>query len=171
MYAIAFVTDVTQNGSLAGRLRKLGITGSRWRAWLREPEFRSTFNSVANQLFEDNFHEVERGLFNSATKGDITAIKFAYEITGRWDPNAKNAMDVAAVLGRVVEIISKHVTDPTTLLKIAGEMEMLSSVALPGVTGKIAQKSIEGTILEVSPVADNVNSAFEFVKERNGDFN
>jgi len=146
MYVISFITDPTVTGALGTRLKKVGVKYSTWRAWMRNSTFRDTFNSIASQLLEDNFHEVERGLLNSATKGDINAIKFSYEITGRWDPNKKNAMDVASVLASVVEIISKHVTNPLTLQAIAGELAMLS--AANGIkTGRPVARAIEGEVI------------------------
>jgi hypothetical protein len=126
MYAISFITDPTQIGTLRARLSKIGITYAKWKGWMSNGVFRNAFNTVASQLLEDNFHEVDRGLLKSASNGDVTAIKFAYEITGRYDPAKKQALDVASVLAQVVEIICKHVKDPAALQAIGGELTMLS---------------------------------------------
>lgn len=127
MYVISYITDPTQTGSLKARLSKVGVSYAKWRGWLANGTFRTAFNSVASQLLEENFQEVDRGLLMAAGRGDVSAIKFAYELTGRYDPARKQALDVASVLARVVEIISTHVKDPETLQRIGGDLTMLSA--------------------------------------------
>jgi hypothetical protein len=128
IYAALVVTDPTDKSSMRVRLGKAGITYATWRGWMRNLEFASLVNSITDALIKDSHNEVAKGLVNAASNGDVSAIKFYYEITGKWDPNAKQQMDVMQVLAQVVEIITKYVTDPVTLDRIGSEMQMLAGL-------------------------------------------
>lgn len=135
MYVLAHVLDPTVAGGLAKKLKNLGYSYVTWTAWMKNPEFRSMVASLSADQLEEHAPMIQQALLQTAEKGDMNAIKFYYEITQRWDPNSKNAMDVMAVLSRIVEIITKHVTDPSTLAKIGAEVQMLANTALGGNNG------------------------------------
>jgi hypothetical protein len=99
-------------------------------------------------MLTDSYVDMQRALVGQATKGDINAIKFAYELTGRWNPNAGQIMETREVIGAVVEIIQKYVTEPEQLTKIATEMQFLATRAGLNVGGQALElESIEGEVI------------------------
>jgi hypothetical protein len=136
---IAIVTDPTRKGGLKSRLREAGIPYPTYQSWMVQPEFRDSVNKLAERILENSFADVNTGLVEAATKGDVAAVKFYYELTGRYDPANKQVMDVMSVLAQVVEIIQRHVSDPKILESMANELTMLSAVAAPGAGRTISQ--------------------------------
>lgn len=156
MYALSHVMDPTVPGGLRAKLRNLGIGYAKWTAWQKNPEFRQTFQTMSEDALQEHMPLIQQALIQTAEKGDMNAIKFAYEITGKWDPNSKAAIDVMNVLSRVVEIITKHVDNPITLAKIGSEVQMLAQSTL-GVLPN-------NRVIQSTPVAaiDSGESVFSF---------
>ncbi len=130
---IAILTDPTIKGGLPQRLKVAGVSYNTFKAWMRIPQFKEALNQGAEAILENNLAGVNIGLVTAAERGDIPAVKFFYEITGRYDPTEKKVMDVMAVLSGVVEILSAEITDVDVLGRIAGKLQMLavSSGAMP----------------------------------------
>ena len=126
---LAIITDPTRKGGLAARLKLAGVSYACHNNWMNQPEYRKAYMALAEAIIENSLADVNTGLADAATRGDISAIKFFYELTGRYNPKEQTQIDTMSVLMKVVEIISKHVTDPDTLTAIAGEMSLLTAVA------------------------------------------
>jgi hypothetical protein len=140
---IAIVTDPTVKGGLKNRLKIAGIGYSTYQAWMRIPEFKDAVNILATEILENSLSDVNTGLVEAASRGDVSAVKFYYEVTGKYNPADRQVMDVMSVLAQVVEIIQKHVSSPEQLKAIAADLSMLSTVAgLPG-QGRIIQATDE----------------------------
>jgi hypothetical protein len=94
--------------------------------------------ALAEAILENSLADVNTGLADAAARGDVPAIKFFYELTGRYRPQDAQQLDVMGMLYKVVEIVSKHVTDPVALEKIAGDLKLLSAVAGgPAIKGEV----------------------------------
>ena len=145
--ALAILTDPTLKGGLQGRLRVANLPHATYRAWMRQPHFKANMTALAETIFEENLAGVNMGLVNAAERGDVSAVKFFYEVTNRYRPSEGKAMDVMALLAGVVEILSVEVKDPATLEAIAGKLQTLAINA--GVTGL-------GGAAQQAPVAINV---------------
>lgn len=127
LYALSHVLSPTAAGNLTQRLRQIGVNWAQWQAWMKNPEFAQAVRVISADTMEEMAPHIQTSLIKQAEKGDVSAIKFWYEVTGRYDPNANKAIDVIAVLSGVVEIISKHVTDPAVLSKIGDDIRKLAS--------------------------------------------
>src|SRR5882672_10947872 len=140
-YAIALICDPTDRRSLERKLKDLGLSYNQYRAWLRVPAFNEAVTTLSEQMLVDSIGTVHTALVGAANKGDINAIKFFYEVTGRYDPNKKQVMDIMVVLAQIVEIIQRHVTNPEQLSAISTDLKMLAAVAVPspGLTGGMQQ--------------------------------
>lgn len=114
--------DLRDNRSQAKKLRELGITTQRWEAWLRDPAFQHYLRTRAENLLGDNLHESHLALLDRVRSGDIHAIKYFNEITGRYVPNANDKADVQAVLLMVLEAIQRHVRDPEVLMALSEDL-------------------------------------------------
>jgi hypothetical protein len=64
-------------------------------------------------------------------QGDMKAITFLNQLTGRFDPNAKANLDVPALLMQVQDIILRHVLDPIVKRNIARELIALAQGQSP----------------------------------------
>jgi hypothetical protein len=129
-YVINIVLDPTNKGSLKNRLDKAGVTYAKWQGWMKQPAFKAAVNRLFADTLENVMPSIQNSLINQAERGNMHAIKFVYELTKRWDPNGNNSQDLVVLIGQVIEIVTKHVTDPDTLVKIGSELQGLSMRAL-----------------------------------------
>jgi hypothetical protein len=60
-------------------------------------------------------------------QGDMKAITFVNQLTGRFDPNARQQLDVPSLLLQVQDIVLRHVLDPVVKRNIARELIALAS--------------------------------------------
>lgn len=120
--------DLSDNRSEKNKLKDLGIPSSKWQAWLRDPAFQNYLRTRAEAVLGDNLHESHLALVDRVKAGDVHAIKYFNELTGRYVPNATDKVDVNAILMRVLEIIQKHVTDSGVASLIADDLLALSTI-------------------------------------------
>lgn len=119
--------DLQDNRSQKKKLADLRVSSQKWQAWLRDPTFQDYLRKRAENLLGDNYHEANLALLDRIRSGDTSAIKFYYEITGRYNPNRGDSVDLASLLMRIMEIIQKHVTDNEVAAAIADEFITLAS--------------------------------------------
>ncbi len=123
--------DLTDNRSRKKKLMDLSVSTGKWEAWLRDPVFQNYVRTRAENLLGDNLHESHLALVDRVKTGDINAIKYFNEITGRYVPNATDKADVNAVLMMVLEAIQRHVRDPAALSAISDELIAIGKVNAP----------------------------------------
>lgn len=149
LVAANVMLDLTDNRSRKKKLMDLGIPTQRWEGWLRDPVFQSYIRTRSENLLGDNIHESHLALIDRVKSGDINAIKYFNEITGRYVPNANDKADVNAVLMMVLEVIQRHVKDPTALSNIGDELVMIGKRNAPSSMGRGFQRAaIEGSVVE-----------------------
>lgn len=146
--------DLRDNRSQKKKLQECGVTTSKWEGWLRDPVFQNYLRQRAENLLGDNLHESHLALLDRVRSGDIGAIKYFNEITGRYVPASKDSVDVNGILMRVLEIIQIHVKDGDTLSAIAGDFMQLASAAgiqdrMPGVSRPMSIGITQ--VLELTP--------------------
>lgn len=150
------ITDASDRADLRTRLKRVGVSHSQYKAWLRQPQFRHAVTNLGESNLTDHLPSVLTALTNKATSGDVNAAKFLLEVSGRHDPTRRQAMDVQSVLMQVIEIITRNVTDKEVLGRIASEMQMLSGAALPqtpvSVSGTVVQGQLAPQTISAEPV-------------------
>lgn len=123
------ITNFEDKRSRASKLRELGITTSQWMGWLKQPKFRDYLLNLSGTNLENASYVANENLVKAMDRGDINAIKFYNEITGRWTPQssgeAKQSQNIRTVLARVVEAIQRHVHDPEILRAIGEDFEAI----------------------------------------------
>jgi hypothetical protein len=142
--------DLRDNRSQKKKLNELGVSTQKWESWLRDPGFQSYLRGRAENLLGDNLHESHLALVDRVRSGDINAIKYFNEITGRYVPNASDKVDVNAVLMAVLEVLQRHVKDPDTLLAVSDDLRSLSPTPAAQShmrLGSTKLKVIEGTVM------------------------
>lgn len=161
LVAANVMLDLTDNRSRKKKLMDLGIPTTRWEGWLRDPVFQSYIRTRSENLLGDNIHESHLALIDRVKSGDINAIKYFNEITGRYVPNAADKADVNAVLMMVLEVIQRHVRDPEALSNIGDELVMIGRANAPasmnrGGSMNASMKVIEGSTSSLpSPVGES----------------
>lgn len=123
--------DLRDNRSQKKKLADLGIPTQKWEAWLRDAAFQAYLRQRAENLLGDNIHESHLALVDRVRSGDINAIKYYNEITGRYTPRSDSSIDVNIVLLRVLETIQKHVKDPLVLEAIGDDLASITGSVTP----------------------------------------
>jgi hypothetical protein len=121
MMALAHMTNFTDKRSEAAKLRSLGIESWEFQTWLSgNAEFARLYREASERLFKEAQAAVNIALVNESTKGNVGAIKYFNQLSGRYDPNSVNTMNVQQVLQAVVEILSEELRDKPDLLRTIG---------------------------------------------------
>lgn len=113
---------------LAKRM-KIGL--SELDGWMRQKEFASAMSVKAADNLKSYIPMADQALGQLVQQGDMKAITFLNQLTGRFDPNAKSALDVPALLLQVQDIILRHVREPEVKRNIARELIALASGQSP----------------------------------------
>lgn len=125
---VQVLTDPSDGKTLRQKLDLLkphGVTYAKYKAWLKNPTFRAYINGVSEDLLANNQDALVQ-LERLVGEGDLGAIKYKLEVNGRYSPQQQQNIDMMAMMGKVVEIISYHVRDPEVLRGVAGDLNRLS---------------------------------------------
>lgn len=118
--------DLGDNRSRKKKLNELGVSTTVYEAWLRDPVFQNYLRTRSESLLGDNLHEAHLALVDRVRSGDVPAIKYFNEITGRYNPNIGDKADVNSVIMMIVEVIQRHVTDPQVLRELADDITLIA---------------------------------------------
>lgn len=125
--------DLRDNRSQAKKLREFGVSTAKWEGWLRDPAFQSYLRSRAESLLGDNLHESHLALIDRVRSGDINAIKYFNEITGRYAPNASDRADANAIIMMVLEVLQRKLSNQPDVLKdVSADLLAIARGANPG---------------------------------------
>lgn len=124
--AVNVILDFRDTRSQKKKLQELQISSAKWNGWLRQPVFQDYITRVSEHILADNLHESHLALMDRVRSGDIGAIKYFNEMTGRYTQAKNDKVDVASVLMRVLEIIQVHVHDPIILTNISRDFLVLA---------------------------------------------
>lgn len=122
-FAISIITNPTDKRGLKAKLATAGVTYAQYRAWLKDPLFSKYMNQITEGMLVDHVGDLHTALMNKALAGDLNAIKYVYELNGRFDPASRQMADVAILVEKIIEIVVRNVTDPATLTRIQVEMQ------------------------------------------------
>lgn len=138
-YAISILTDPSlKSKDLRTKLRMAGVTYPQYRAWLKQPIFARHLNELTEGMLSDHVGDLHTVLMNRALNGDLNAIKYVHELSGRHDPNQKAIVDAAKIVELIIEVVTRNVTDPQLLMKIQAEFQMVLSGKAGTIQGEIS---------------------------------
>lgn len=146
--AANILLDLTDTRSAKKKLADLGIPTQKYQTWLRDPGFQNYIRARAENALGDNQHEAHLALIDRVRSGDMGAIKYYNEITGRYVPASQggNALDAMMIVMRVLEIIQMRISDTklqeviaTDLLKLA-EPSAVAITSLPAAPTPVVQQ-------------------------------
>lgn len=119
--------------------------------WMRQKEFAAAMAAKSEDNLKKYLPMADAALGQLVQQGDMKAITFINQMTGRFDPNAKANIDIPALLMQVQDIILRHVLDPVVKRNIARELIALASgqshfAALPEPASNSIELASETTI-------------------------
>jgi hypothetical protein len=122
--ALRYLTDVTVRGTLETRLKHLGVTWERFQNWQRDARFNEQFKALSEEILDQAQPLVMVELARNSVRGNLEAIKYFHQVTGRYD-GAVSAADLQAFLNGLVEILQLEVADLGTLKRIGLKLAKL----------------------------------------------
>jgi hypothetical protein len=136
MLALSVMTDPTNRKNPAAKLKAVGVSYGQYRAWLKEPLFKRKLDQITESMVQDHIADMQVALTNKAVNGDLNAIKFVYEMTGKHDPASKEVIQLKAVITMLLEVLSRH---------LSAQPELLQAVAVD--IQKALPQSIQGEVI------------------------
>ena len=134
MNVINTLLDKMDTRSDRKKLADMGVASQTYQGWCRDPAFNAYVTKRVEALFPNMVNEATRALGDNVTRGDMSAIKLVYEMTGRWSSKTVGELNVDFLLMKVIETISKHVTDPIALEAIASDLSGFAQMPSPSAT-------------------------------------
>ena len=119
LHAVSTVLDKVDQKSLKRKLQEIGISNATWNGWCRDPIFNGYLQARGEAALGLNQHEAHFALVERVKTGDLGAIKYFNELTGRYVPERTKGPDINAVILRVIEIIQIYEPNPVIQSQIA----------------------------------------------------
>ena len=116
--------------------------------WMRQKEFASAMSVKAGENLKAFLPMADQALGQLVQQGDMKAITFLNQLTGRFDANARSALDVPALLLQVQDIVLRHVREPEVKRNIARELIALASGQSP--LAVVAEPVYDTIVVEAS---------------------
>ena len=117
--------------SIREKLELAEVSSQQYYAWLKNPAFKTYLARRAEDLFSSSDHEGYLSLLEVVRGGDVQGLKLFFEMRGKYTPKSQLDVNVESVIVRIVEIIGKHVQDPSILNKIANDIDVSIGLSPP----------------------------------------
>lgn len=115
---IQLLSDPTLKGGLTSRLRAAGVPFAKYRAWLKNPVFKDRINRLQSGVLKELEGDMLVALGEKATSGDLRAIEFAFEVTGKHNPAKQEAINLQEAIVQIIDILQQEIKDPELLARI-----------------------------------------------------
>lgn len=147
---VQLVTDPTRPENLRKRLAIARINYTIYQNWMRNPKFAAAVRGVSERMIEDNISTVHTSLVKKAEQGDTGAMKLFYEVSGRHDPMKQQSLDLMTVVKLLLEVVTRNVTDPQVVGKIADGFESVIKGEIIAPPDEL-EAHIPGGVIEAAP--------------------
>ena len=126
--------DLNDTRSDKKKLQDQGIGTAKWQSWLRDENFRAYLQKRAESLLGDSQHEAALALLDRVRSGDIRAIEYYHEYTGKYTRKASNGgqnalqadqqnTDLKLFVVKLLEIITEEVSDHQAAARISDRIK------------------------------------------------
>lgn len=137
--------------TLNKKLADLGVSPTTYQGWIKQKRFSDYMRARSEELFSDAMPIAHAALMDKVAKGDMRAIKFFYEMSGRFTgANNEEIINIRMLLARVIEILQRHL-DVNTLRVVANELGSLAAPVI-GQNKVLEAEIIDGDDAEISSV-------------------
>ncbi len=127
---IRVINEILNSSDTRSERKKLAdanISAAKWDGWKKDPKVREYISKRAEDILSGAIPDAHLALVDRVRTGDLGAIKFYYEMTGRY--TGQNAsLDPRVLLTKVFDIIAKHVQNPIILQAIATDFQLLAGL-------------------------------------------
>lgn len=127
---LQILTNPTDGRTLKGKLKAAGVTWSIYQAWMKHPKFQEMYKKWAGQTLLDAIPAAETQLANAMASGDMSAIRFGMEVTGRHDPANRKQVDAQKLVGLILEVLEEEIKDTDILRAIGTKIQLRALNAL-----------------------------------------
>lgn len=121
--------DLVDQRSNKKKLQDLGVSSKTYQAWLKDPVFQDYMRTRSQNLIGENQHEVDLALLDKVMAGDMKAIAYMNEFTGRFvqqrGPQGTTAADVQRIIISIIEIVDEEVLDSEIKMRIGNRLKGL----------------------------------------------
>lgn len=123
--------DLADTRSVKKKLQDLGVNTATYQMWLRDADFSNYMKERAEGLIGDVQHEAHLSLIDKIQAGDLNAIKYYNEMTGRYiqqttaNQGSTGSHDLEMMIVRIIEIIIDEVDDPQVASRISDRLKGL----------------------------------------------
>lgn len=115
-YAISILGDTSSKLNWNERMRRAGLSQAKLMAWRKNPVFDSALKGLAEQVTAN--HDVALiELGRHVGEGNLRAIEKSLEISGRYNPAQQSTVDAIALVNRVIEVLSIHLSEQPEVFK------------------------------------------------------
>ena len=121
---LTILSNPSDGKDLRGKLRLAGIPWAKYQLWLKEREFRKAHDKILGDSLKSMMPLAEQQLAAKIASGDINAIKFGMEVTGRHNPNGQKQLESEALLAILLEVIEEEIKDMGVLQRIASKVQL-----------------------------------------------
>ena len=106
--------------------KQLKISVTELDGWMRDKHFGGAMSSKSEDNLKKYLPLADQALGQLVQQGDMKAITFINQLTGRFDPNARQSLDVPALMMQIQDIVLRNVRDPIVKRNIARELVALA---------------------------------------------
>lgn len=143
MAVLHILGDHSLNLTTRQRITRLGVDWNEYQGWLDYRPFRDAHRELMKRALAVGIEVGDRVLAQRIEAGDLAAIKYANEMSGKYIPGAQAQTSVAYVLSAVLSTLKRNITDPELLGRVSGEL-----LALATGNGIPAPLVLEATVVE-----------------------
>lgn len=147
------IMNLSDTRSERKKLSDASITPKVWDGWKQDPKVKAYMAARAEEILGGAIPDAHLALVDKVKAGDLGALKFYYEMTGRYT-GQNQGIDPRQLLTRVFDIIAKHVQNPIALNAIAEDMTALMGQSSLDPAGNLNTKApVAGEVVQAAPVA------------------
>jgi len=129
---LTILSNYADNRDLKRKLAHAGISWAKYQVWLSQPVFKSYYDKLVGNTLKQAIPIAQQQLAAKMAAGDLTAIKYGFEVSGHHDPNGKKQVDAQQLLTILLEVIEEKVKDPNILREIATAAQLRGIKAIEG---------------------------------------
>jgi len=133
--------------------KQLKISIAELDGWMREKHFAGAMSEKSEENLKKYIPIADQALGQLVQQGDMKAITFINQLTGRFDPNARQSLDVPSLMMQIQDIVLRNVRDPIAKRNIARELIALAQGHSPLTAVKEPNSDImeAETVIEITP--------------------
>lgn len=133
--------------------KQLKISLTELDGWMREKYFADAMSAKSEENLKKYIPIADQALGQLIQQGDMKAITFVNQLTGRFDPNARQSLDVPALMMQIQDIVLRNVRDPIAKRNIARELIALAQGHSPLTAVREPNSDIMDaeTVIEITP--------------------